>query len=1046
MILHLGGFAQLLSTEGKEFWFGFMENHEVNPVSLEVFISAQDSTSGLIEIPGFNWSREFNVARDSTTRIIVPTNLAMANGSGIIQSSGIHIQTENIVSVYALNSRTRSADVAVILPITALGKEYFVMAHREADGGGPSLFSEFLVVAAEDNTTIEIVPSANTTDGKPAGLAYTIILNAGQVYQIQSGSGDLTGSQVSTSSLEDCTNFAVFGGNEWTRVGLCGGLQDHLYEQMYPVSTWGMNYSLIPFLTRLGGDVYKFIASEDSTEIYMDDNFFRLLNAGEFFQSTIIGARSISANKPISVAQFSRSTQCDNQLGDPFMIMISPDEQMLDKITFNALQVTVIENYYLNVLTQTVDIDKFFIDGGTQENMFSELPGNPDLSYARLQIQSGNHTLESIGGFIAYVYGYGDIESFGYATGVSLQNLNLQVTPVDAMTGLPITIEGVCVGNEVIFTASSDVDLEFFEWDFGDGTGAIGDTVLHAYNTADNFFVSVEGFTVEGSCTSQEKATIQVPVVRPIVEILGPFSVCPNVEAIDYTVMGESGNSYSWFIDGGSFQSGTIGDSVKVDWGSTNGQASISLVPVDNRGCVGDTTLAPVRINVQLEPAPPIGLDSLCSSDIIEVSYFTFFSNGSSYDWRISGGVISSGNGSNEVLMNWDGPGISQLWYEESSTLDDLCSGISDTLSVFIEREPYPNMILTASQTTAGIGEEISFEVEADPQFNFFSWDFADGLIMDSLESVITMNHSYNCAGVYDLKLNAHTGKVCQETGQGNVLITVVNPEIELVSVSHSLEKENQLEINWKLNNIDFYEKEIQLSKRKVSPDTLDWQLIANIDKESGGVIDGISDTSVYQYQIKTNFDCSPIETLIHNNIRLRITVDDENQIQLFWNTYENWENGVQNYEIWLQIDDNEMELLASTSSTSFSSFYNEDGFVYQYRIRAIESGGNERFSWSNSRFTEFVPEIKTYNVFTPNGDQKNQTFMIEGVELYTRSTLAIFDRDGKEVFSATGYQNNWSGKINGRDAAAGVYYFVLELNEPRAEVQTINGVVSILR
>ena len=807
-----------------------------------------------------------------------------------------------------------------------------------------------------------------------------------------------------------------------------------------------MNFSLIPFLTRLGGDIYKFIASEDSTEILMDSIFFRSLDAGEFYQSTIAGARSISANKPISVAQFSRSTRCDNQLGDPFMIMISPDEQMLDKITFNALQVTVIENYYLNVVTQTVDIDKFFIDGETQEKKFSELPGNSDLSYARLQIQSGNHTLESTGGFIAYVYGYGEIESFGYATGVSLQNLNLKVSPVDAMTGLPITIEGVCVGNEVIFTASSDVDLQFFEWDFGDGTGATGDTVSHAFDNANNFFVSVEGFTVKGSCASQEKATIQVPVVKPIVEILGPFSVCPNVEAIDYTVAGGPGNSYSWFLDGGSFDSGIIGDSVKVNWGPTNSQASVSLLPVDDRGCVGDTTIAPVKINVQLEPGPPIGLDSLCSSDIIDVPYFTYFSNGSSYDWRINGGTISSGNGFNEVPVNWDGPGISELWYEESSTLDDLCSGISDTLAVFIEREPDPNLIVTANQTTVQIGEEISIDVEADPQFRFFSWDFSDGLKLDSLDNVISMNHSYNCAGVYDLKLNAHTGTVCQQLGLGNLEITVINPEIELVSVSHILDKDNQLEVNWKLNFVDFYKKEIQLSRRKVSPDTLDWQLIANISTESEGVVDAIADSSIYQYQLKTNFDCSPIETLIHNNIQLTITVDEENQIELQWNAYENWENGVETYEIWFQIDDKEMTLIGTTSSTSFSTFYNEDGFTYQYRIRAIENGGNLSFSWSNSLFSEFVPAINTFNVFTPNGDQQNQTFIIEGVELYTQSTLSIFDRYGKEIFSTTGYQNNWSGKTNGRDAAAGVYYFVLELNEPRAEVKTIKGVVSILR
>jgi len=159
-----------------------MENHEVAPISLEVYISARDSTGGTIDIVGTGWTQEFSVSSDSTTMITLPTNLAMANGSGLIRKQAVHITSNDIVSVYALNSRTVSADAAVVLPLTSLGNEYFVTAHREPDGGGPSLFSEFMIVAVEDNTQISINPSATTLDGKPAGIPYEVALDAGDVY------------------------------------------------------------------------------------------------------------------------------------------------------------------------------------------------------------------------------------------------------------------------------------------------------------------------------------------------------------------------------------------------------------------------------------------------------------------------------------------------------------------------------------------------------------------------------------------------------------------------------------------------------------------------------------------------------------------------------------------------------------------------------------------------------------------------------------------------------------------------------------------------
>lgn len=74
-------------------------------------------------------------------------------------------------------------------------------------------------------------------------------------------------------------------------------------------------------------------------------------------------------------------------------------------------------------------------------------------------------------------------------------------------------------------------------------------------------------------------------------------------------------------------------------------------------------------------------------------------------------------------------------------------------------------------------------------------------------------------------------------------------------------------------------------------------------------------------------------------------------------------------------------------------------------------------------------------NIFTPNGDGYNDLLVI--LNLPASSKLSISNRWGKEVYSATDYQNDW----NGGDVVDGVYYYRLVVN---GEAST--GWIEILR
>jgi gliding motility-associated-like protein len=67
-------------------------------------------------------------------------------------------------------------------------------------------------------------------------------------------------------------------------------------------------------------------------------------------------------------------------------------------------------------------------------------------------------------------------------------------------------------------------------------------------------------------------------------------------------------------------------------------------------------------------------------------------------------------------------------------------------------------------------------------------------------------------------------------------------------------------------------------------------------------------------------------------------------------------------------------------------------------------------------------------NVFTPNGDGRNDVFEVTSKEKNTVS-LKIFTRAGVLVFSIEAKRCRWDGySLGGQEMAAGVYYFTAEV------------------
>ena len=421
----------VIPTKGKDFWMCFMENyHGVNqqPVVINVFVSSDVNTSGTISIPAQGYSQSFSVVANVTTTITIPTNLVEHMTSDAIENKGVHLVTNDIVSAYAFNIEDYSADGSNVLPIDALGTNYRISAAYKAILGS---YSEIAIVATADNTEIIVTPSVTTMNGHTANVPFTIYLNQGESYQIQaSNSNDnLVGTTlVGTDKSGECRPFAVFSGSQCTDIPSSCTACDHIFEQEFPVKTWGSSFMLVPF-SYATTYTYSVTAAQNNTVVTENGIVVATLNVGNVFEkNSITSTLCVTTSYPASVVQFMEGQSCAGA-GDPSNLMINSNDQKIDNVTFSTVQSNIITQHYVNVIIATPYIGQVLLDNATvSASSFKSFTSCAGYSYAQIPLIAGSHTLAADSGFIAYVYGAGGYESYAYSVGSYSRK---SISPVD---------------------------------------------------------------------------------------------------------------------------------------------------------------------------------------------------------------------------------------------------------------------------------------------------------------------------------------------------------------------------------------------------------------------------------------------------------------------------------------------------------------------------------------------------------------------------------------------------------------------------------------
>ncbi|ALI98414.1 gliding motility-associated C-terminal domain-containing protein [Rufibacter tibetensis] len=777
----MNALGQATSNKGRDFWVGYMAhvqnesgpNPEQGISSMNLYVTSDVATTVQVTV-GTGGAASYQVAANSVTVIPVSPSTAYVGSSEVIEKKAIHVTSAAPVVVYSHIYHLNKSGATLVLPTNTLGRSYYAVSYNQTQYQGPLAASQLMVVAQEDNTVIEITPTATTLGGKPAGKPFSPSrpLMKGEVYQVRSLQ-DLTGTKVeSISSTGTCKRIAVFSGSSYTAIPepySCPGRQfsgDNLYQQLYPVSAWGKNFVTAPFKSRRSGEIYRVLASVDNTVITVNGSSVTR-NSGQFYEFENSTPNYITASEPVQVTQYTKSQACDNVPSDPEMVLINPVEQTLKTITLYSSPYFQISSHYINVTMKTSDVGTFRLDG--QPVTFTPVPSNPAYSYAQNTVPAGNHILTADSGFNAMAYGLGEFESYAYSAGANVTNLNQNIT---------VASDSICEGNNIQFKGFAVYTPLSWKWYFGDGTTSTEKDPIHSFPKAGKYNVSLVTTKSNGNdCDSQDSTYIEVDIYPNPVANFTYDVACSNDSTrfrdASKITTGESIVAWKWeFGDGSTSTKQNPAHKFK-----NPGTYSVKLSVSSKNLCVSDTT---IQVSIVSPPVARFSAPETCDKEAMAFQDQSTMAQGrvTRWEWNFGDGSARSTEQNPKHVFPQAGTyTVKMKAFSEQ--------GCQDSTQQTIVINPKPVVAFSLPEVCATDDAPFVNESTIAAGSMTYRWDFGDG----TTSTAQAPRHRFPKEGNYTVKLVVTSTKGCQDSVSRTVTINSAIPVPDFTSTSFCQEQ-----------------------------------------------------------------------------------------------------------------------------------------------------------------------------------------------------------------------------------------------------------------
>ncbi|HEX8424745.1 gliding motility-associated C-terminal domain-containing protein [Hymenobacter sp.] len=553
----------------------------------------------------------------------------------------------------------------------------------------------------------------------------------------------------------------------------------------------------------------------------------------------------------------------------------------------------------------------------------------------------------------------------------------------------------------------------------GQGTAAITVNWGTASTTA-----RVQAFRLNALGCSSDTVTFPVRVNQQLTtqRPTGPLNVCLADGPFTYQTQLTSGSTYGWQIVGGT-QVGTNQNTVQVNF-TRAGIAKLIVTESSNPAggrCLGQSDT--LYVTVRPSPASNLaisGLTQACAAG----GNLTFTLPGattSTYQFQLNNvAITSTGN-----TLTLPTPAVGTYTLTARETNASLCAGPLYTKTFTV----VPALAVAGPASYCPDARTgLSYTIGTGQPGAVYQWTVTGGTIVSGQNSTtIRVDFPAGTAPA--------TIQVTETTSVGCAASLTVRPDnasTNLVVASVETQDDRRITLTLNVPNNTGNTNRVNIMRRPVGS-TGAFAAVGTAATTATTFTDTNvdADASAYEYRLDLTNACGQqLSSTQHTTIRTQATAAeggagrDEGKVTVTWNPYVGF--SVREYQIFRRVSNGTEELVqtVAASATSITLTTGSAGFDQCFRVQAIGATAGTPLSSSNSACVEFANDLVFYNVVTPNGDGLNDQFIVKNVELYSGTTLTVFNRWGKEIYKTSNYRNTFDGA----NSPAGVYYYQLQL------------------
>ncbi len=585
VLFSLGAVSQDFSNKGKDFWvaYGYHERMTAaggNSQNMVLYFATDQVTNITITVPGYPYTIQTittPAGNNVTTSVTVPKGTGglpdfrqLTEG---LSNNGIHITSDKPMVAYAHIYNQSVSGATILFPTNTLGKEYYSVNYKNWSNN-PLSYCWFYIVAADTGTTtLQITPSDSTTGNWAGGTTHTVTLTQGQVYNVMGKlklsplncnpvctGVDLTGSIIkSINTGSGCKKVAVFSGSGRISITCTNNnsSSDNYMVQALPKTAWGKKFLTTPALGVIDAthplgnqafNIYRICVTNPATVVKINGVVTALPLQNNFYYEIPVTNQPqlIEGDSAIMVAQyFTSQGACGNgSPGDPEMIYLSPVEQNINKVLWNATNNYLITAHYFNVVIPNsgTALSSFTLDGVPLGGFITH-PQDATHSYLRFHLTGGPsgdgrgpHIIQSDSGFNAIAYGFGGTESYGFNAGTNIKDLYQQIG-VSSQYGIE-TSPSICTNSPFKFKVSLPYVPDSMYWNFHNAANMFpnnNNVMVHnvPINSEDSFTV-VNGRTIHWYSLPTNYFFSAVGTYPVTITTYVPNNDCGSVQDIDF--------------------------------------------------------------------------------------------------------------------------------------------------------------------------------------------------------------------------------------------------------------------------------------------------------------------------------------------------------------------------------------------------------------------------------------------------------------------------------------------------------------------------------